>query len=321
MTYGPGQKAATWPSEGRRTGSSAPDANNFLSARQQSAATRMAHRRLSWYHGPDWRRTGQTGSRLKRCIEALPPDVIQQLQTDAFGGFGLNRWSLSQLVDRIGSDMRYAGLYRMTWLRGTLHIVRARKLLASVVVEPEEQWAAGVATHNPTGTLDQAPPGALRILCVCSLGMATGVALRQKAERILRSLAVDAWLEVVPVAGDKSSACAEGRVAFADLVLLTRDEEDYVRRFAYHRNLIVVENWMPSREIRAALTRFLASPAGQRFANRHVAAPTPEIDRWESHPPDPAADPSPRLAAESSWQTARRPYQATIPNRPTDLPR
>lgn len=241
--------------------------NNFLNATQRAAATRMSHRRLARYHGADWRRTGHTGLRLEECINALPKDVLAQMRADLFGKFGIAatiqgaRWSLSELVDKTVTNLQ--GLYEIRFHRGTLTIKRGGRPFARLVLETEEQWAAGLATLNPTGTLDQAPPGVPRILVVCTFGLATGVVLRQKAERALQSLAVDAWLECV------GAADAAARVRYADIVLATEDEAADVGPNAiairnHEYRTAIVENWIDGSEVRRKLAAALGVPARSR---------------------------------------------------------
>lgn len=242
--------------EGAQGRPEGPRLNNFLNATQRAAATRMSHRRLARYHGPDWRQTGHTGLRLEECINALPDAVLARMRSDLFGKFGLAatvqgaRWSLSQLVDITVTNLQ--GLYEVRFQRGTLTIKRCGRPFARLVLETEEQWAAGLATLNPTGTLDQAPPGVPRILCVCTFGLATGVVLRQKAEHALRGLGVDAWLECV------GAADAPARVRYADIVLATEDEAKDVGPSAitirnHEYQTTIVKNWIDGGEVRRKL--------------------------------------------------------------------
>jgi galactitol-specific phosphotransferase system IIB component len=218
--------------------------NNYLSPRQRAVATKTYKRRLAWYHGPDYLRTGMTGQRLVDCILAQPPE-IQRLALDAIaeaeGRYSTSTWLRKRLP------------YDVLFHRGTLRIRQGGSVLAELVLESEEQYAAGEATLNPTGTLDEAPPGAFRLLCVCSMGLATGVVLRQMAETILRKLGVNAWLEVA--AADDGPA----RVPFADAVLVTRDEEEVARGWG-HPRVLVVENWLDAAESRVLRALLAVQP-------------------------------------------------------------
>lgn len=216
-------------------------ASNFLDGRQRRRARATVHRRLVWYHGADYRREGHTGKRMQECIAALPEHVIDQFRADAVGGFGPNAtyWSLYDLVDRTPSIPGYG----VTFRRGTITIRREGQTLATLVLETEEQWATAEATLNPTGKLNQAPEGALRILCVCTVGLGTGIALRLGAERHLRRLGISAWLQVVGVANE--DAAEFGR--YADVVLVTDDDVGKVTAWqqsapwwAWHQPRVIV---------------------------------------------------------------------------------
>lgn len=232
--------------------------NNFLSRTQWAAATRMYRRRLNYYHGLAWPQTGATGVRLHELLPDLPARVFNSMIADYAAHVGISgalaideqtwrgypSWTRENIVYSALDDA--IGLYRIRFDHGTIHIDRAGVYLGSLLIEPPEQWAAGDATHNPTGTLDQAPVGALRILCVCTIGLQTGVELRRKAERILRRMGVDAWLELTgrPDAAERSR--------FADVVLLTQDERLEAQTWG-HPRAIVLRNIVDGREIRGRL--------------------------------------------------------------------
>jgi hypothetical protein len=208
--------------------------NNFLNPGQRSAATRSYRRRSVWHHGPEWEK-GPTGMRMRQCIEALPRAIVDQMRDDMFGAFAAEatRWSLSAIM-RAHADQTARGvlhamsaveifhkatgiapLYAVSWVRGTLHIERAGVPFADLPLESEEQWEAAYSAMNPTGTLDQAPRGALRILCLCTSGMATGTELRLRTERILAGWDIAAWLET------RAAFEAQPRAQFADVILVT----------------------------------------------------------------------------------------------------
>lgn len=118
----------------------------------------------------------------------------------------------------------------------------------------------GGGGRNPTGTLDMAPHGVPRILCVCTFGLETGVALRHRTERILQSMGVDAWLEVA------GKADAPERSQFADLVLVTRDEEADAEEWG---RTAILDNECDPAQIRSALVRFFGNrPATMAHASR-----------------------------------------------------
>jgi len=230
--------------------------NNFMSFEQRLEATRTYRRRMTWYHGPDWPRDNvNTGYRLEKCIEELAPEVLERMRRDLFGGFalGAERWSLTELI-RGAWGLRWPlwspwpgePIYDVVFARGTLTIRRCGVLLAEIPLESEEQWAAGEATLNPTGGLDEAPPGALRILCVCSLGLATGVEMRMRAETILLRMGVDAWLEVA------GSDQAEPRTRLADLVMVTTDDAAAVRSRS-HASIAVLDKHLDLRDMQTVL--------------------------------------------------------------------
>jgi galactitol-specific phosphotransferase system IIB component len=160
------------------------------------------------------------------------------------------------LIDKMSPDMLLARvvdgdpLYESTTARGTVHVKRAGKPFADFELESEDQWAEALATNNPTGMLDEAPAGALRILCICTMGFATGVKLRSRAEKILAGWGVEAWLE------SRGVVEAVERSGLADVLLVTRDEEEVVRSLcAVPQRVIAVENSLDPAEIRRALAK------------------------------------------------------------------
>lgn len=218
--------------------------NNFLDRDQRSAAVAMSWRRMWWYHGEGV--TQPTGRRLSAVIAALPTEAQRAAAELAFLP-AAGRVALRGLLRAPHAVMDHGTvhLYATDWTG------ERTQLIASLELEPAEMFDEAERVNNPTGLLAGAPPGALRILCVCSAGLQTGVALRLRAETLLRRWRVDAWLEV------RAAYAADPR--FADIVLATEDERPEVEAWS-HPVSVIVGNDLSGREIAARLSDVIPLP-------------------------------------------------------------